>query len=242
MTSDEEQGVHERVQEALGAYVVHALDEDALAEANALIAEHLPRCDACAAVLLNLEATAAMLALAVPQVEPPETLWPRIRRELRYPDGRRWRSTVIGIALAAAVVGLVGWNVTLAGRMGRTEKRQAASAEVLTAVSHPSSRVVPLALSAERAQAPTLAVAYVPGTAVMYVFGTMPEPPAGQVYELWLGAGGRFVGAATFVPEAGEVLLAIRADPFRFDTLFITVEPAGGSRRPSPRHLVEGSL
>jgi len=145
-------------------------------------------------------------------------------------------------AVAAAVVSLVGWNVTLAGRMGRTERRQATSAQVIAAVSHPSSRVVPLASSTgQRAIGPRLALAYVPGESVLYVFGTLPEPPDGHVYELWLGRGGRFVGVATFVPEAGEVLLKIRANPFRYDSLVITVEPEGGSRTPSQK-LAEASL
>ena len=241
----ENRQLHERLQETLAAYVLHALDEVDRAEAEALMAQHLPQCEECAAALRDLEATAGMLALAVGPVAVPQTLWRRIRRGIhrRRRPARRWAVVAVGAAALLVVAALAGWNFTLSGRMGRTEKREAASAEVLTVVSHPSSRVVPLAMrGAEPGTAPRLAVAFVPGESILSLFGTMPNLPQGRVYGLWLGAGDRYVAAAIFAPEGREVLLAIRADPYRYDSLVITVEPLGGSREPSSRRLAEASL
>ena len=81
-----------------------------------------------------------------------------------------------------------------------------------------------------------------PGEGILYVFGTMPKLSRDRVYELWLGVGDRYMAAAIFAPEGREVLLAIRADPYRYDSLVITVEPLGGSREPSSRRLAEASL
>lgn len=238
-TGDEALDIHQRVQEALAGLVLHALDEQDVAPARALIASHVPGCVACTTAMRELEDAAGSLALAAVPRRAPETVWQRIRREIGRPPTRRWIGIAAGVAVVAAAGSLLGWNLTLAGRVVRTEERQAASADVLTMVSHPRSHVVPLALRDD--EGPRLALAYVPGRAVLYLFGTMPPPPEGHVYELWLGSGGRFEGVATFVPEGREVLVAVAVDPYRYDSVVITVEPTGGSRQPSQK-LAEAEL
>ena len=65
------------------------------------------------------------------------------------------------------VAGMALWNAHLTTRIGDAEQRQATSAEVLSAVSHPASKVLPLPLQSIHS-APTeapaqLAAAVIPG-------------------------------------------------------------------------------
>jgi hypothetical protein len=138
------------------------------------------------------------------------------------------------------------WNARLTTRIGHAEDRQATSAEVLTAVSQPAARVMPLraeGVPVSGSEAPAqLAAAVIPGWRVLYLFGSMPAPPAGRAYTVWLKAGGRYVDVATFVPEKGGVLLALRVDPEGYERLLITEEEDPAPRSPSGPHVVEVAL
>jgi hypothetical protein len=160
--------------------------------------------------------------------------------------GRRW---VAFLPVAASVVvagGLLMWNAQLTSRIGHAEQRQAASAELLTAVSHPASKVFPLPLAGmttAATEAPAqLAAAVIPGRAVLYVFGSMPPPNDGRVYTVWLGRSGRYENVAAFVPEKGSVLLTLRVNPSGYERLLITVEEGARKGEPSENHLTEVSL
>ena len=73
---------HERIDELLAGYVLlSSLGEDA-AEADRILAEHVPSCGRCRATLNELQAVSGDLALAAAPVDPPETLPPRIHRAI----------------------------------------------------------------------------------------------------------------------------------------------------------------
>jgi hypothetical protein len=240
MTTD-----HEEVQEALAGYVLHSLDPVALEEAETLIATHVTGCDECRRVLDHLTSVAGDLALAAPRRTPPKLLGLRLRRELRDVKSRR---ALIGVALTAAgliVAGLGTWNATLTARIGHAEDRQATSAELLSAVSHPQSKVLSVPVTRAHLRSSDfpaqLATAVVPGRPVLYVFGSLPSPANGRVYTVWLSSGGRYVNVAEFVPDRGTVMLAVRVDPTAYDALLITEEEEG-SDTPSAARLAEVSL
>jgi hypothetical protein len=238
---------HEGVQEVLAGFALHALDQDELRRAGELMAAHLSGCDECRAALNAFEAVAGDLALAAPSRTPPKTLGLRLRREV-WPAGRgrRWVTLAPAATAVAVVAGLALWNLHLTTRIGRAEERQATSAELLTAVSHPASRVVPLPLrGVHNASVETpaqLAAAVVPGRRVLYVFGSMPSPRNGHVYTVWLGRQDRYVNVAAFVPEKGSVLLAVRVDTSGYERLLITEEEHEGQESPSPNRVTEISL
>jgi Anti-sigma-K factor rskA, C-terminal len=238
---------HEHVQELLAGFALHALDPDRLRETEELRATHLPACDECRAALASFEATAGELGIAAGAKPPPRLLDRRLRRELANDRGRRW---VAYLPVAASVVvasGLLMWNAQLTSRIGHAEQRQAASAELLTAVSHPASKVLPLPLAGMHTaatEAPAqLAAAVIPGRAVLYLFGSMPAPNDGRVYTVWLVRSGRYENVAAFVPEQGSVLLALRINPSGYERLLITEEEEGARKgEPSEDHLTEVAL
>jgi Anti-sigma-K factor rskA, C-terminal len=238
---------HEHVQELLAGFALHALEPEDAREVEDLMATHLSGCDECRRALDEFEWAAGDLALAAGSRTLPRLLEGRIRRELRVARGqRRWVAALPFATSVALVAGLFVWNAHLSTRIGHEERRQATSAELLSAVSHPASKVLPLpvrGVATSHSQAPPeLAAAVLPGRAVLYVFGSMPPPRNGSVYTVWLGAAGRYVNVAEFVPEEGSVLLAVRVDPFGYDGLLITEEQEQGTRSPSALHLAEISL
>jgi hypothetical protein len=238
---------HGRVQELLAGFVLHALDPDQLRETEELRATHLPGCEECRKAMGALEAAAGDLGLAAGSRIPPKLLERRLRRELGTNDrGRRWVAFLPAAASVVVASGLLLWNAQLTTRIGHAEQRQAASAEVLTAVSHPASRVVPLPLQgvhpASSGAPAQLAAATIPGRDVLYVFGSMPAPGGGRVYTVWLGRPGRYVNVAAFVPERGSVLLAVRVNPSDYERLLITEEEGKDRGEPSENHLTEVSL
>jgi hypothetical protein len=238
---------HERVQELLAGFVLHALDPDQLREAEELRATHLPGCDQCRKEMEALETVPGELGLAAGSKTPPKLLERRLRRDLETPRTlRRWVALLPAATSVAVAAGLLLWNTQLTTRIGHAEQRQAASAEVLSVVGHPASRVVSLPLQGVHAAssgAPAeLAAATIPGRSVLYVFGSMPAPSSGRVYTVWLRRSGRYVNVAVFVPEKGSVLLTLRINPSNYERLLITEEEGKGRGQPSENHLTEVSL
>jgi hypothetical protein len=242
MTTD-----HAPVQELLAGLALHALDPHEMQEAERRIATHVLACDECGHALEVIEAAAGDLALAATPRIPPAILEQRIRRGLvRRRPPPRWVALMPAAASFVVAAGLLFWNTQLTSRIGHAEAREATSAELLTAVSHPASKVLSLPLRGvhpEPSEAPAeLAAAVIPGRSVLYVFGAMPPPGKGGTYTLWLRTGGRYVNVAEFVPERGTVVLAVRVNPSRYERLLVTEEKEEGRESPSQNRLAEISL
>ena len=120
---------HSEYEELAAGYVLGALEPDD----EHVFQRHLDGCAVCEANVRELEAVVG-LAYAVPQVDPPDTVWAGIRREIRPeaaarpspaprprrprrgPARRARRRLLPGLAAAAAillVVGLSVWNLNL---------------------------------------------------------------------------------------------------------------------------------
>jgi hypothetical protein len=88
-----------------------------------------------------------------------------------------------------------------------------------------------------------LAVAYRQGETGAWIFGSgLTKPAGGQTYELWWGAEGtpleRMNAAGLFVPIHGDVIAPVTLGASDPGTLLqVTVEPPGGSPRPTTRPL-----
>jgi len=76
---------HSEFEELAAGYVLGALEPDD----EHLFQQHLSGCSVCEANVRELEAVVGELAYAVPPVEPPDTLWAGIRREIRPEAARR---------------------------------------------------------------------------------------------------------------------------------------------------------
>jgi hypothetical protein len=148
------------------------------------------------------------------------------------------------VLAVAAVVALGAWNAHLLTRVGRAERLQANTSQLIAAVSHPSSRIVPLAAPGGGAGAAArVAAAYVPGGEALFVFGSMPAPHAERVYQVWMRRQGVYERAGAFVPNReGFVLLRVAVDPSEYDAVLITEESGSGSEQPSTVQVAGSDL
>ncbi|MGW4446282.1 anti-sigma factor [Streptomyces sp. NPDC004376] len=228
-----------------GAYALHALPD----EERAAFERHVSGCASCAQEVAEFTATAARLASAsavpvrdgmrrevlhrvttVRQVPPAAAPLDEVRR--RLPRGRgpaRW-------ALAACLAAAVGFGGTAVWQYERAQdaQRQAALAER-------QADEVAGVLSAPDARTRSARVAGGTGTLVVsadrdravFVASKMPAPPEGKVYQLWFADGGtmRPAGLMNADRTAQTVLMRGRVDGA--SAVGITVEPAGGSPRPT---------
>jgi len=232
---------HQAIQELLAARALHSLDDAERSRAEGLLASHLPTCAECRALLDGFEATAGDLGLAPGARSAPFRLGLRLRRHLNPDRMPAWSRLAVAACAAAVVAGLGLWNAHLTTRVRAAERRQADTADLLAAVSHPQSHVVTLEAESG-ALATTLAASYVPGRPTLYLFGSLPEPAEGRVYKIWLLRGGIAYAAGVFRPDAGFVLLRLGVDPRRFDELLITEESRPEAARPTGRHVVRGTF
>ena len=86
---------HDRIDELLAGYALRSLTGEDAAEADRLLSQHVPDCARCRETLLALSDTVADLALAAEPIAPPETLLPRLHRELE-PRGSAPRGRAAG--------------------------------------------------------------------------------------------------------------------------------------------------
>jgi hypothetical protein len=225
---------HERIDELLAGYALRSLSGEEAAEADRLLGEHVPTCERCRATLRDFVDVGGELALAASPVAPPDLVLPRLRQSIdepRVPSKRRrplvaWSAAV---AAAAAMVGFATWNtVALNHRVSRTETTQANFARVVSVISDPRSKTVPLGereITTPPARANILG-AYVPGQEEMSITGTaIPDPAPGHVYRLWLvQPGGASTFAGAFLPEEGFVALFFSVDLAAYSGMLITDE------------------
>lgn len=206
---------HERIDELLAGYVLRCLEGEDAAEADRVLAEHLPRCPRCRTTLLELQEVASELALAAPPIDPPETLLPRLLREL---EPRQRRRPVAMLAVAASVVAVIGLTGTwLQGRFAdESGARRDALANILDFAQQHDAQMVPVGNVTEISA---------PDVQEMYLYGdSVPQPPDGTVYGVWLVVDGSPRLAGTFVPDGGWVYLRVTFES-RYDGLMITLEP-----------------
>lgn len=209
---------HDAIDELLAGYVLRSVSEADAAEADRLLSEHVPRCGACRETLDDFQRLSADLGVGAEPLAPPETLLPRLRRELEPQAPRRRPIRVFAVAAGVAVVvGLAGATVSQSMRANDADVRAEALANAAQLATRPD---------ASRIEVGPVHEITAPGEEHAYVMGEgVPEPPAGSVYRVWLVAGGdpTFVGELT--PAEGRVFLDIPFDPTRYDDLWISIEP-----------------
>lgn len=210
---------HDHIDELLAGYVLRSLSGPDAAEADRLLSDHLPGCATCRATLDELQAVTADLGLAADPMAPPDTLLPRLHRELEPQAPRRRPMQAFAVAAGVvAVIGLAGLTVTQNIRANNADARADSLANAMQLAARDDARMVEVGPVQEISA---------PGEEVLYVTGeTVPMPPPGEVYRVWLVEDGdpRYVGE--FLPDGGHVFLEIVFDPASDDDLWISVEPA----------------
>lgn len=231
----------EEFEELSGAFALGALPEDELRAAR----EHLASCGKSHAEAREMQAIAAGLANAAPEMEPPPALKTRlmnaIRSEAEQPPEpsapsygqavpgltdrvRGWfRTGMAGYALAAAlaavVVALLVWNVSLQdddGRGPRVVDLRGANGQLI---------VIP-----ER------------DIVVMEVEG-LEAAPSGHVYQAWAVAGGQAtsLGIVEVAPD-GAVRQVIALDETGVEQIAVTIERAPGVDQPTADAVISVDL
>jgi anti-sigma-K factor RskA len=228
----------EHVDELIAGQALHALSE----EDSERVALHAAECDRCRRQLREAEAIAASLAYAVPTLAPPPDLRERVLAAVEpgvsaphsapaaapAPRSRRpvragwWpRLSAVGMpVLAAAVIGLLIWNVSLRGDLNS------------------------LTGNLQRGDARRLGnfgtvVTKAGGSSTLYA--SIAQAPAGKTYEAWVIHGQAAVPAGLF--QGGGTLTLKLTEPAKpGDVIAITIEPAGGTKAPTTKPIAHQTL
>ncbi|HEV2950553.1 MAG TPA: hypothetical protein VGZ51_00485, partial [Actinomycetota bacterium] len=99
---------HDRIDELMAGYALRSLSGEDATEADRLLSQHVPDCERCRETLLAFSDTVADLAFAADPIAPPETLLPRLHRELEPRTGRPAAGRWVGVAAGMAVVLVAG--------------------------------------------------------------------------------------------------------------------------------------
>jgi anti-sigma-K factor RskA len=223
----------EHVDELIYGQAVHALSSDEEEQ----VALHVAECDRCRRQLREAEAVAASLAYAVPAVAPPPDLRDRVlaavepvveappagqhaTEPLRRPSRPAWWPRVAAVAvpvMAAAIIGMLVWNVSLRGDLSSLRGQlYHDSAGNLSGVGN--------------------VIVSPDGQATL--FASVGEAPAGKTYEAWVIRGKVALPAGLF-QGGGTLKLTLTRPAKPGDVIAITVEPAGGTKAPTTTPIAD---
>ncbi|MDH6543989.1 anti-sigma factor [Streptomyces sp. SPB4] len=241
----------------------HATDAHTLAAAYALGAledgerqdfdAHLQACEACRQEAAGFEATAARLAAAV-SMPPPASAKARVMaaidgvRQLppRVPAPASTASTFGGILRRRAVPLALAASVAAAA-LGGVAVWQAKTGQDLTAQARQARQqldTVSAVLAAPDTRtahgkaangALTTVVSSARQNKAVFTAANLPAPGAGKTYQLWLDHDGT-MRPAGLIDHDGTVILA--GSPADAGAVGLTLEPAGGSPRPTTAPLL----
>ena len=235
---------HGRFEDLKDAYVLGALAEQERREFEEYLAAHPER----QAEVDELEAVAGLLALAPPEQEPPPELRRRImgvveaeaspeagrpRAERPSRLARVWellgaRNLALGAA-AVLVVGLFSWGTLLRAEIQDLQGR----VQSLQSQVQGGPQMIELEGTGAKQGAQAKLVTLEGDRAVLMV-EDMPPLPEGKTYQIWvIGNDGAPEPSGLFEP-GGDALAAVVEHPVeRTDTVAVTVEPEGGSPKPT---------
>ncbi|MEY9969142.1 hypothetical protein ABIA33_007229 [Streptacidiphilus sp. MAP12-16] len=239
-----------------GAYALHALSDRESEE----FARHLAVCPSCAQEVRELQETAARLGLAAAEVPTPEF---RARVMAALPEVRqlpplvpeasdlsswrlrrlRWQRRMPQLAVAACLlIALVAGGIAVNAQHEATQQRSR------TAQVEQQAEALSALLAAPDASFRTGAVKGGGSSTVVtsralgqtaFVYHGLPLLPDAHVYELWFSKGGQMVpaGLVPATPAAGAQVLAgaqlLVGTSNGAAGVGVTVEPAGGSPKPT---------
>lgn len=220
---------HEAIEELLAGYVLRSLSGEDAERADHLLSDHVPQCPACRDSLAVFQAVTADLSLDPSPVQPPDTLLPRLHRDLGVQDRRRRPVAVFAVAVSVvAVVGFAGLAVSQNMRVNDTRSRMDDIRSAMDFATRPGASMVQVD-SSDSDTEPITEISH-PGTERFYLVGNdVPMPPEGTVYRVWLLSGTQATYATDFVPEPGMMVVELEFDPSQYDRILISVEPAGST-------------
>jgi anti-sigma-K factor RskA len=231
-----------------GVYVLDALDSDVERDR---FERHLTRCHTCSGEVRGLREVTTRLAMAA-ALQPPATMHRRVLATVRrtrqlppatdvQPRPGLWRRRpgqrsgwLPRLAITAATVGVaaaVVLGVILTGTQHRLNAAQQESRAIARVLAAPDTHVLRRPTSAGG----TATVIVSPSERELIVTTAGLRPlPASKVYEAWL-INPRQIRAAGLLPAAhgGRTQPLLATGLSRGDEFGLTVEPAGGTTRPT---------
>jgi anti-sigma-K factor RskA len=217
---------HDRFQDDVGAYLLDALDDGE----RTSFERHAATCHVCQDELERLRTAADALPRSVEQYAPPPSL-KRTLMEQVYAEApkeararRRWwqlRLTLPRVAVAATAALLIGLAVGYGLQSGGDDQRTITASIDGTRVGAAHAELV------------------VDGDASQLRVSSMPQPRAGQVYEIWLKRGDKVEPASLFSVDAnGNGAGAVPGNLDGVDAVMVTRERAGGAHQPTEAPVV----
>jgi anti-sigma-K factor RskA len=227
---------HWRFEELKDAYVLGALSETERQEFEEYLAAHPER----QAEVEELGAVAGLLALSPQEHEPPPQLRSRIleavggeathaaehRRSAWIGELLKVRNLALGVA-ALLVIGLFSWSMLL-----REEVQDLQASQQRTIVLEGSG-------VAEEVRAEVVVLES--GHAVLMA-ENMPPVPEDQTMQIWVIENDNPNPGGLFEPDEKMVAAAITHPLRGADAIAVTVEPDGGSRKPTSHPMLTAKL
>ena len=259
--------IHDKVEELLGAYALHATEPNERRD----IAAHLAECSRCRAEVSSHDEMVAMLASPAP--EAPIGLWAKIYQSIsqetpasRLPSPplsspvsspvsapvtagpightrgqRRWAvrwGALVGVA--AALVAFAGVRVAQLGSQVKTLDREVSEVGIAGAAAKAAGephRTISLAATRPSAEVTIIAS---PSGAAYWLWSSLRDLPVSETYQLWGLSRGKPVSLALVGPNPRSV------GYFRLENaitkLMVTAEPKGGTTLPTTPVLAEGKV
>jgi anti-sigma factor RsiW len=230
------------VLDSLPAYALGSLDEE---EARS-VAEHLAGCYLCRQELTVFQEIADQLPLALPDALPSEDLKPRLMERIQHLNvkqpvqsaSRRLppRLLPVGALAGLALILILAFsNLLLWQRLNNLE--------VLTGPL--GMRAIALENTVAAPTASGFVIMGADGLNGVLVVDKFPQLDATREYQVWLVRDATYTGGPVFsVDETGYRGLRLEAPEslLTYSSVFVTVEPAGGSPDPTGQPVLNGSL
>jgi len=140
---------------------------------------------------------------------------------------------------------LAGQLATGQQQIDRLNARLAEDAYVISYVAAPGVATRDLAAVGAATSARGEMYMYPGNLNAVVLFSGLPALAPGKVYQFWLADGQSQVGGGTFVVDEGGIATLVVEAPREvnaFSQVMVTVEPAGGSPRPSQEVVLAGEL
>jgi hypothetical protein len=218
---------HDAADELLAGYVLGSLTGPDAEQADRLLTEHVPDCLTCRTTLDAFRGVTGELGLVAEPVSPPDTLLPRMQRELtgeRRQRVRQWGPgrVVAGAAAAVVLLGIVGLSLLNDGGNSPSQLLTKADlAQVNQLRDQPGAESAPITSTVADAQE-----VEPPDHSELYVTGTFEAPGPGFTYRLWAVRGDAVTYIGDLNPTTGAVAFRVAVDPATVDYLVLTKEPA----------------
>ncbi|QFG20916.1 anti-sigma factor [Actinomadura sp. WMMB 499] len=226
-----------------GAYALDALEETE----RRRFERHLDRCPSCAEEVRGLRETTSRLAVAAAR-RPPDRLRERVLAEIgrtrqlpprpaRRPRAVRTRHSPWLVAAACLVLAVLGGTFAVRSHQ-EAEQAQALNRRIAAVLAAPDARTSTAPVPGSAPGSVTVVASRSLNRAVVTTHGLAPVP-GDRTYQLWLlGREAPLPSALLAAPPGEPSPPVITSGLAGIRTIGLTVEPAGGSARPSSAPIV----